>query len=79
MNRLSFAVVALVLLSGMPVIAQDAPVFSSASQVTLKTLAPSIDVSALSGVQIRRIEGEVGSDTGLSRSDLLTILGDQRI
>lgn len=78
MNRFIAAAATLIALSAAPALAQERSILTSASQITLKVLAPSLDVATLSDVQARRIDAKVASKSGLSRSDLLTILGNRK-
>ena len=54
--------------------AQSAVPLTSASQVTLSTLAPDLDTGALTPVQVRRINAEVASNDGLTASQIRTIV-----
>lgn len=73
MKRFAFAAVALIVLSGTT-FAGPQDTLTSASVVTLQTLAPELDVSNLTPTQVSHINNEVASDNGISRSDLLTLI-----
>ncbi|WP_045391801.1 hypothetical protein [Falsirhodobacter sp. alg1] len=50
------------------------PTLSSNAQVTLSTLAPQLDEGSLDSLQIKSINRAVGSDNGLDKSDLQSIV-----
>lgn len=74
MKRIALAsAAALVALTGMAS-AQSATALTSATQVTLSTLAPGLDTSSLSPIQIRELNGAVESDNGLTVAQIQTIV-----
>ncbi|MCJ8138504.1 hypothetical protein [Falsirhodobacter halotolerans] len=54
--------------------AQTTPVLNSSSQVVLQTLAPDLDASKLTPIQVRRINNEVASNSGLTKPVLQNIV-----
>ncbi|QUS36543.1 hypothetical protein [Falsirhodobacter algicola] len=70
MKRIALATAALVVFAGMA----SATTLSSQAQVTLDTLAPSVQASDLSPIQAKLINRAVNSNEGLTSSDLATIL-----
>lgn len=73
MKRIALASAAMIALAG---VASAAPVtdLTSASKVTLDTLAPTLQAQDLTSIQVREINAAVNSDEGLSNRDLTTIL-----
>lgn len=55
--------------------AQNAPALTSAAEVTLSTIAPELNTSDLTAVQVNRINAEVASSNGLSQSQIRSIVG----
>lgn len=74
MKNVTLIAAALVAFGGMAS-AQTGPVLSSSAQVILQTLDADLDTSNLSAVQVRRINDEVASDTGLTQPMLINIVG----
>ncbi|MDH2328558.1 hypothetical protein QCN27_17035 [Cereibacter sp. SYSU M97828] len=74
MKRIALAsAAALVALTGMAS-AQSASALTSATQVTLSTLAPNLDTSSLSPIQVRQLNDAVNSDNGLTTAQIKTIV-----
>ena len=73
MKTLSIVTAALIAVAGVAS-AQSVPMLSSAVEVTLSTLAPSLDTAALSSIQISELNRAVGSSKGLNQTELSTIL-----
>ncbi|WP_128254707.1 hypothetical protein [Falsirhodobacter deserti] len=75
MKHIMLASAALIAIAGAAV-ANPTNGLNSAAEVTLETLAPQVDADSLSAIQVNRINREVGSNDGLSRADLYTILAN---
>lgn len=73
MKRIALATAALIALTGVAS-AQSAPTLSSAAVVTLSTLAPDLDTSALTAVQVSRLNNSVNSDNNLTAAQIRTIV-----
>lgn len=75
MKRIALTSVALIALAGAAS-AQTTPDLSSASRVTLSTLAPAANLDSLTAIQVRQINRAVVSNDGLTQPELRTILAN---
>ena len=74
MKRISL-IALIVLASSGATFAGPKVALESSAQVTLHTLAPDLETEGLTEVQISQINAKASSDNGITRSQLLTILG----
>lgn len=72
-NRFALTAVALLALTGTA-FADPVQNLHSDAQVTLNAVAPEVDATDLTPIQISRLNSAVASDEGLSRSQVLTIV-----
>ncbi|MDB6454613.1 hypothetical protein [Falsirhodobacter sp. 20TX0035] len=72
MTRIALASAALLAFAGVASAASSN--LSSASEVTISTLAPDVQVDTLTPIQVREINNSVSSDEGLTQPQLRTIL-----
>lgn len=75
MKRIALTSIALIALAGAAS-AQTAADLSSASRVTLTTLAPDAKLDNLTVIQVREINRAVTSNDGLTQPELRTILAN---
>ncbi len=75
MKRIAIAAAALIAVAGVAS-AQSAPALTSATQVTLQTLAPSLDTASLTPLQVRELNSRVSSDNGLTIAQIRTIVAN---
>ncbi|WP_435166187.1 hypothetical protein [Falsirhodobacter sp. 1013] len=74
MTRFALASAALIAFAGMASAASSN--LSSNAQVTLATLAPTVQLDTLTPLQVREINNAVASNDGLSQPELRTILAN---